>query len=84
MRERFPWTESVGFGVTAVVGEHRQTGQELGWELTPTPGSCAIAPQPISDSNPYKHIARPQHVHPPQEAFDWHSGTASSEQSNKP
>lgn len=67
-------------GVPAVVRQDGQMGQELGWELAPTPGSRAAAAQPISASNLCKHVTCPQQIHAPQEAFDWHSGTASSEQ----
>lgn len=83
MRERLLQTGSMGFGIRAVVEEHRQMGQELGWELAPTPKSCAITPQAISASNPHKHITYPWYVHPLQEAFDAHSGTVPSEQPNK-
>lgn len=78
MKGRFPWTESVGSFVTAMVGKQRQMGQELGRELATTAWSWAVTPQPIPTSNPYEHVACPQYVQPPQEAFDWHSGTATS------
>lgn len=56
--------------------------QRPSWAGNLPPRQRAVQLHP-SQFQPCKHFACPQHIHPPQEAFDWHSGTAPSEQSNK-
>lgn len=79
-RERFPWAEPLGFGVTETWESRGKLARSWAGNFHTGLGT---PPQPMSASNPYKHRACPQHIHPPREAFDWHPVTVPSEQPNE-